>query len=71
MGCGLSKAQSNREVPVSQGGARLSVQRHQAGWQQAHIAAAIGASWIDRLAAEGEAGLATRTSRPHHADPDQ
>jgi transposase InsO family protein len=52
-------------------GRRLIVQRHQAGWKQAHIAAAMGVSrkcvrtWIDRFAAEGEAGLATRSSRPH------
>ena len=37
----------------------------------AHIAAAMGVShkcvkiWIDRYAAEGEAGLVTRSSRPH------
>src|SRR4051795_12320879 len=78
MGCGLSKAHSNPEVLVSHGSARLTihgrlliVQRHQAGWRQAHIAAAMGVSrkcvktWIDRYAAEGEAGLATRSSRPH------
>ena len=52
-------------------GRRLIVQRHQAGWKQAHIAAAMGVSrkcvktWIDRFAAEGEPGLATRSSRPH------
>jgi transposase InsO family protein len=52
-------------------GRRLIVQRHQAGWRQAHIAAAMGVSrkcvktWIDRYATEGEAGLATRSSRPH------
>lgn len=78
MGCGLSKARSNPEVLMSHGSARLTVygrrlivQRHQAGWKQAHIAAAMGVSrkciktWIDRYAAEGEAGLATRSSRPH------
>jgi transposase InsO family protein len=52
-------------------GRRLIVQRHQAGWPQAHIAAAMGVSrkcvktWIDRFAAEGDEGLATRSSRPH------
>ena len=52
-------------------GRRLIVQRHRAGWPQAHIAAAMGVSrkcvktWIERFAAEGEAGLATRSSRPH------
>ena len=78
MGCGLSKAHSNPEVLVSHGSARLTingrrliVQRHKAGWPQAHIAAAMGISrkcvktWIDRYASEGDAGLATRSSRPH------
>lgn len=78
MGCGLSKAHSNPEVLVSHGSARLTVHgrrlivaRHQAGWPQAHIAAAMGVSrkcvkiWIDRYASEGDAGLATRSSRPH------
>lgn len=52
-------------------GRRLIVQRHQAGWPQAHIAAAMGVSrkcvktWIDRYASEGDAGLETRSSRPH------
>lgn len=63
---------------MSHGSARLTVhgrllivQRHQSGWKQAHIAAAMGVSrkcvrtWIDRYAAEGEAGLVTRSSRPH------
>ena len=50
---------------------KLIVERHQAGWKQAHIAAAMGVSrkcvktWIDRYAAEGEAGLVTRSSVPH------
>ena len=78
MGCGLSKAHSNPEVLVSHGSARLTVhgrrlivQRHQAGWKQAHIAAAMGVSrkcvktWIERHAAEGERGLVTRSSRTH------
>ncbi|MEA5053330.1 MAG: IS481 family transposase [Propionicimonas sp.] len=52
-------------------GRRLIVQRHRAGWPQAHIAAAMGVSrkcvktWIDRFAADGDAGLVTRSSRPH------
>jgi transposase InsO family protein len=63
---------------MSHGSARLTVhgrllivQRHQQGWRQAHIAAAMGVSrkcvktWIDRYAAEGEAGLRDRSSRPH------
>lgn len=78
MGCGLSKAHAHPEVLVSHGSARLTVygrrlivQRHQAGWAQSHIAAAMGVSrkrvktWVDRFAAEGEAGLVTRSSRPH------
>lgn len=78
MGCGLSKAHSNPEVLVSHGSARLTVhgrrlivQRHRAGWPKAHIAAAMGVSrkcvktWIDRYNDEGEAGLITRSSRPH------
>ena len=52
-------------------GRRLIVARYQAGWKQAHIAAAMGVSrkcvktWIDRYAAEGDPGLSTRSSRPH------
>ena len=78
MGCGLSKAHSNPEVLVSHRNARLTVhgrllivQRVQGGWRQAHIAAAMGVSrktvkyWLDRYETEGEAGLETRSSRPH------
>jgi transposase InsO family protein len=74
----LSKARTNPEVLVSHGNARttvhgrkLIVDRHRAGWKQAHIAAAMGISrkcvrtWISRYAAEGEAGLEDRSSRPH------
>ena len=52
-------------------GRKLIVARHRAGWRQAHIAAAMGISrtcvrtWITRYAAEGEAGLVDRSSRPH------
>ena len=52
-------------------GRLLIVRRHQRGWKQAHIAAAMGVSrkcvktWLDRYAAEGEAGLQERSSRPH------
>ncbi len=78
MGCGLSKAHIRPEVLVAHRNARttvhgrkLIVARHQAGWRQAHIAAAMGISrtcvrtWITRYAAEGEAGLVDRSSRPH------
>jgi transposase InsO family protein len=52
-------------------GRLLIVQRHQAGWPKAHIAAAMGVSrkcvrvWIDRFDTEGDAGLRDRSSRPH------
>jgi transposase InsO family protein len=52
-------------------GRLLIVARRQAGWRPAHIAAAMGISrkcvrtWLDRYAAEGEAGLVDRSSRPH------
>lgn len=78
MGCGLSKAHFHPEVLVSHRNARLTVhgrllivQRRRAGWKQAHIASAMGVSrkcvkyWLDRYEAEGEAGLETRSSRPH------
>jgi transposase InsO family protein len=78
VGCGLSKAHIRPEVLVSHGNARLTVHgrklivdRRAAGWKQAHIAAAMGVSrkcvrtWIARYAAEGQAGLADRSSRPH------
>ena len=62
---------SHRNARLTVHGRMLIVQRHQAGWKQAHIAAAMGVSrkcvktWIDRHEAEGEAGLLTRSSRPH------
>jgi leucine-zipper of insertion element IS481 len=84
VGCGLSKAHIRPEVLVSHGNARttvhgrkLIVERHRAGWRQAHIAAAMGISrkcvrtWITRYETEGEAGLVDRSSRPaHQPDPD-
>ena len=78
MGCGLSKAHIHPEVLVAHANARttphgrqLIVDRHRAGWRQAHIAAAMGISrkcvrtWVTRYEAEGEAGLVDRSSRPH------
>ena len=62
---------SHRNARLTVHGRMLIVQRHRAGWKQAHIAAAMGVSrkcvktWIDRHEAEGEAGLQTRSSRPH------
>jgi hypothetical protein len=74
----LSRAHVHSEVLVSHANARttlkgrmLIVERHAAGWAQAHIAAAMGISrkcvktWLDRHAAEGLAGLQDRSSRPH------
>ena len=52
-------------------GRKLIVERHRAGWRQAHIAAGMGISrtcvrtGITRYNAEGEAALAGRSSRPH------
>jgi transposase-like protein len=49
----------------------LMVERLAAGWTVAGVAAALGTSprtvrkWRDRFAAEGEAGLRDRSSRPH------
>ena len=62
---------SHRNARLTVHGRRLIVQRHRDGWKQAHIAAAMGVSrkcvktWIVRHEAEGEAGLETRSSRPH------
>ena len=62
---------SHRNARLTPHGRLLIVQRHQANWKQAHIAAAMGVSrkcvktWIDRYEAEGEGGLADRSSRPH------
>jgi len=52
-------------------GRLLIVQRHQAGWKQAHIASAMGVSracvrrWIVRFDEAGVEGLRDRSSRPH------
>jgi transposase InsO family protein len=54
-------------------GRMLIVERAQAGWVQAHIAAAMGVSrhcvrrWLERYAAEGATGLHDRSSRPHRS----
>ena len=78
MGCGLSKVRNRPEVLVSHRNARttfhgrlLIVRRYQSGWAKADIAEAMGVSrkcvhtWISRFEAEGQAGLADRSSRPH------
>ena len=62
---------SHANARLTPKGRRLIVERAQAGWKRAHIAAAMGVSrkcvktWIDRFAAEGVAGLEDRSSRPH------
>jgi transposase InsO family protein len=64
---------SHRNARTTFLGRLLIVQRHQAGWPQAHIAAAMGISrkcvrtWLGRYAREGEAGLRDRSSRPHRS----
>jgi transposase InsO family protein len=62
---------SHRNARTTFLGRLLIVERHRDGWPQAHIAKAMGVSrkcvktWLDRYAAEGEAGLQDRSSRPH------
>lgn len=61
---------SHRNARTTFQGRLLIVERRRAGWPQAHIAAAMGISrkcvktWLDRFAAQGEAGLRDRSSRP-------
>ena len=61
---------SHRNARTTVAGRLLIVERHRAGWPQAHIARAMGisrqcvAKWLARFAAEGEAGLVDRSSRP-------
>jgi transposase InsO family protein len=61
---------SHRNARTTVHGRLLIVERYQAGWPKAHIARAMGisrqcvAKWLDRFAAEGQAGLADRSSRP-------
>jgi len=62
---------SHRNARTTFQGRLLIVQRHARGWPQAHIAKAMGISrkcvktWLYRYAAQGEAGLHDRSSRPH------
>lgn len=62
---------SHANARLTPKGRALIVERAKAGWKRAHIAAAMGVSrkcvstWISRFAAEGEAGLRDRSSRPH------
>jgi transposase len=61
---------SHRNARTTFHGRLLIVARHRAGWPKAHIAAAMGisrkcvATWVDRFAEEGVAGLLDRSSRP-------
>ncbi len=62
---------SHADARLAVRGRMLIVERRRDGWKQGHIAAAMGISrkcvgyWLHRFAAEGEAGLADRSSRPH------
>lgn len=64
---------SHANARLTPRGRRLIIDRHLAGWKQAHIAAAMGCSrrcvarWIGRWLLEGDAGLIDRSSRPHHS----
>jgi transposase InsO family protein len=65
---------SHRNARLTFRGRLLLVQRvNDEGQAVAHVAKAMGVSrqcahrWIDRFAAEGEAGLWDRSSRPHHS----
>ena len=84
MGCGLSKAHIHPEVLVANANARttfhgrlLIVQRHQMGWAQAHIAAAMGVSrkcvktWVELgVPARTISRVLTRRGVPRLTAPD-
>lgn len=61
---------SHRNARLTVHGRRLLVERVAAGMPVAHVAKAMGVSrqcahrWVNRFAAEGESGLADRSSRP-------
>ncbi|GLZ36600.1 hypothetical protein Acsp05_02250 [Actinokineospora sp. NBRC 105648] len=69
--CDLTHRPRGLRARTTVHGRQFIVDRHRAGWPQAHIAAAMGISrkcvrtWLDRHATEGEAGLSDRSSRPH------
>jgi transposase InsO family protein len=54
-------------------GRQLIIDRVKEGWPAAHVAGQLGVSrataykWVNRYKAEGEAGLADRSSRPHRS----
>ena len=62
---------SHRNARTTFQGRLLIIERHRAGWPQAHISKAMGISrkcvkkWIDRHPSEGDDGLNDRSSRPH------
>lgn len=62
---------SHENARTTPRGRMLMVERLASGWTVAGVAAALGTSprtvrkWRDRFAAEGEAGLRDRSSRPH------
>lgn len=64
---------SHRNARLNVHGRKLLVERVcEQGWAVAHAAKAQGISrqcahrWVKRFLEEGEAGLADRSSRPHH-----
>ncbi|QPP10737.1 IS481 family transposase [Streptomyces bathyalis] len=62
---------SHRNARLTVHGRRLLVERVRSGFPVAHVAAQMGVSrttahkWMRRFAAEGDTGLADRSSRPH------
>jgi transposase InsO family protein len=66
----MDAQETARTTPL---GRLLMVERLRSGWSQAEVAAAMGVTartvrkWRHRFAAEGEAGLRHRSSRPHRS----
>jgi transposase InsO family protein len=64
---------SHRNAKLTIHGRRLIIERLEAGWTQSQAADAGGVSratiakWAKRFCEEGMAGLADRSSRPHHS----
>jgi len=75
MGCGLSNAHANPEVLVFHGVDWSSNATRPAGSRPTLLPRWVSRKcvkiWIDRHAAEGDAGLTTPSSRPLDADADQ
>ena len=64
---------AHRSSKLTPAGRLLVVRRYQSGWPAARVAEAMGVSratvykWIRRFAAEGEAGMTDRSSRPRYS----